>query len=265
VLLATPATDIPPEAFLAKLGDVFAVFGENTQDSGNVSYGVRVGTERFFIKTAGLRSAQVFLSYDARIALLRNAIKLSGSLSDPTLPALRQVVETPEGPLLVYDWVDGELVGVTRARRSDPASAFARFRALPAPEISTALDAVFRLQTRLAAIGWVACDFYDGSLIYDFEKHDIHVVDLDSYHEGSFTNTMGRMFGSTRFMAPEEFQLGARIDERTTVFVMGRTIEQLFPSCSTGVAEVAARACEADPLRRFQTLREFHDAWSAAR
>jgi hypothetical protein len=265
MLLATKATDTRPEAFLATLGDVFAVFGANTQDSGNVSYGLRVRGERFFVKTAGLRSAQAFLSHDDRVTLLRNAIQLSRSLSDPTLPALRHVVESPEGPLLVYDWVDGELVGVARARRSDPASAFARFRALPGPEIATALDAVFRLHTRLEAIGWVACDFYDGSLIYDFEKRAIHVVDLDSYREGPFTNTMGRMFGSTRFMAPEEFELGARIDARTMVFVMGRTIEQLFPSRSAGVAAVAARACEADPSRRFQTVRQFHDAWNAAR
>lgn len=31
------------------------------------------------------------------------------------------------------------------------------------------------------------------------------------------------MFGSTHFMAPEEFTLGASSDERTTVLNLGRT------------------------------------------
>jgi hypothetical protein len=33
---------------------------------------------------------------------------------------------------------------------------------------------------------------------------------------------MGRLFGSTRFMAPEEFELGVMIDQSTTVFTLGR-------------------------------------------
>ena len=59
-------------------------------------------------------------------------------------------------------------------------------------------------------------------MIYDFDRGAPHLVDLDNYQPGPFVNDMGRMFGSTRFMAPEEFARGARIDERTTLFTMGR-------------------------------------------
>jgi len=31
---------------------------------------------------------------------------------------------------------------------------------------------------------------------------------------------MGRIWGSSRFMSPEEFKLGARIDEKSNVFNM---------------------------------------------
>lgn len=48
------------------------------------------------------------------------------------------------------------------------------------------------------------------------------MIDLDTYSRGPVVNTMGRMFGSTRFMAPEEFARGAVIDQRTTVFTLGR-------------------------------------------
>jgi serine/threonine-protein kinase len=86
----------------------------------------------------------------------------------------------------------------------------------------------------------------------------MHVVDLDTYHQGPFPNTMGRMFGSTRFMAPEELTFGARVDERTTVFAMGRLVQQSLPSDHDALAGVAARACEPNPADRFQTVAELY-------
>jgi len=264
MLLTAEQTDLTPHAFVAQHADVFAVFDATTQDSGNVSYGARVGEERLFIKTAGLPGDRgAFLTHDARVALLHNAVRLARSVFDPALPALRNVVESAEGPLLVYEWVDGELVGTSAARRSDPDSAFARFRSLDAHERAAALDAVFRLHVTLAERGWIASDFYDGSLLYDFVRRRIHVVDLDSYRDGPFTNDMGRMFGSDRFMAPEEYELGARIDECTTVFTMGRTIEQFVALGTPAITSLITRACDHDPRRRFLTVAEFYDAWRA--
>ena len=78
-----------------------------------------------------------------------------------------------------------------------------RFRRLPRPQIMEALDVIFDLHYELAQAGWIAVDFYDGCLIYDFACHELHVVDLDMYRESPFVNEMGRMFGSSRYMAPE--------------------------------------------------------------
>ena len=50
-LLGRDRIEDTPEAFLRAIGRVFAVFDE--QDSGNVSYGVEVGGERWFVKCAG--------------------------------------------------------------------------------------------------------------------------------------------------------------------------------------------------------------------
>ena len=250
---------------MTQRAEVFAVFDAATQDSGNVSYGARVGADRFFVKTAGSPDdSRPFLRHGDRVALLRNAARLARTVSDPALPALRNVVESVEGPLLVYDWVDGDLIGTAASRRSDPASAFARFLALEPNERAAALDVVFRLHLRLAAHGWIASDFYDGSLIYDFERRRMHVVDLDSYREGPFANDMGRMFGSTRFMAPEELERGARIDERTTVFTMGRTVAQFLALGSESIDHLVVRACDPDPRRRFESMSRFYEAWSMA-
>jgi serine/threonine-protein kinase len=82
------------------------------------------------------------------------------------------------------------------------------------------------------------------------------------------------MFGSTRFMAPEEFVLGDRIDQRTTVFTMGRTALQFLsdgsndPTAFRGspaLFDVIMRACRPVQQDRFPTVAEFHDSWRAAR
>ena len=67
----------------------------------------------------------------------------------------------------------------------------------------------------VANAGFVAVDFYDGSIIYDFENQQVHLCDLDSYRRGPYRLDRDRQYGSTRFMAPEEFERGATVDERT--------------------------------------------------
>lgn len=272
-LLARENSDMPPGEYLRSVGVLFAEFGENTQDSGNISYGVQIGTERFFVKTAGLRyNPRPYLDHSARVALLRNAVLLNSAVRHPLLPTLLGVIESPDGPLLVYPWLDGELLGVPREHRDDPQSAFQRFRSLPADTILSSLDAIFDLHVELARTGWIAVDFYDGALLYDFASGKLWAMDLDTYSPGPFRNEMGRMFGSSRFMAPEECELGALIDEQTTVFVMGRTA-LVFLSDGTLTAEsfrgsrplfeVIARACAPEREKRFATMAAFYEAWQA--
>lgn len=274
-LLTATRIAVAPAAFLAEQGEVMAVFDRATQDSGNISFGIRDGAQRFFVKTAGLPDDSASaLSHPERVDLLRNAVRISRAVSHPALPLLRNVIESSAGPLLVYDWVDGELIGGSAEHRADETSAFARFRKLSVPHILSALNPIFELHAMLAAAGWIAVDFYDGSLMYDFATNEMHVFDLDLYRAGPFINEMGRMFGSTRFMAPEELEFGERIDQRTTVFTMGRTALQFLsngsddPTAFRGAPalfDVVARACRPSPDDRFPTVAEFYDSWRTAR
>jgi serine/threonine protein kinase, bacterial len=274
-LLDVEQIDQPADAYLHAIGGVFAVFDERTQDSGNVSYGVRIGGERYFVKTAGdPEDPQPSLRYPERVSLLRNAVRVWRGCSHSALPRLYRVIESPGGPLLIYQWVEGERLGVNRALRDDPCSSFQRFRKLPVVEITRALDVIYELHDGLARSGWIAVDFYDGSLIYDSGRREMRLVDLDNYRDAPSTNEMGRMFGSTRFMAPEEFERGAPIDERTTVFTMGRTaavllsdgtLERLPFRGSDALYEVIRRACRTDRAERFASMAEFSAAWRAAR
>ena len=273
-LLDIEFTDQAPKAYLSEIGKVFSVFDEHAQDSGNISYSVQVDQQRFFVKSAGdPDDPRPFLSHEKRVALLRNAVRLRRSCTHVAIPKLHNVIESLHGPLLVYSWVDGELLHADRAKRNNPQSALQRFRRLPVSEILNALDVIFELHCELAQTGWIAGDFYDGCLIYDFARQDLHVIDLDGYREGPFINGMGRMFGSSRFMAPEEFVEGAPIDERTTVFTMGRTAANLLSDGTLARSAfrgneaqyyVVCRAGRSSRSQRFASVADFYAAWLAA-
>ena len=261
-----PATRLPPLDFLRSAGTVLAEFGAKTQDSGNVSYGVEVGDKRFFVKTAGVPDDPLPRpDFPGRVSLLRNAVRLSASVRHPLLPTLHRVIESPDGPLLVYPWLSGELLGVPRERRDDPQSSFQRFRHLPASELLSCLDSLFDLHVHLAQARWIVGDFYDGSLLYDFASKHLWVIDLDFYRDAPFINETGRLFGSSRFMAPEEYERGARIDEQTTVYVMGRTALIFLPDPPPALLQVAAKACAPEREKRFKTMAAFFGAWQEAR
>ncbi len=275
LLLECRVIDQPPGKYFRSVGVVFAEFGDQTQDSGNISYGIQVERERYFVKTAGtVNDPRPSLDHPARVALLRNAVRLNASVSHPLLPGLLGIIESPDGPLLIYPWLDGELVGVPREQRDNPVSAFQRFRRLPSATLYTCLDSLFDLHEVLAHSGWIAGDFCDGSLLYDFVAGQLWAVDLDCYHHGHVINDQGRMFGSTRFMAPEEFERGALIDEQTTVFVLGRAGLVFLSDGSLNVEpfrgsrplfDVIVKACQPDRARRFASVAAFFSAWRMAR
>ena len=279
-LLTVTSIGEQPLDLVRSQGTVIATFDHLTQDSGNVSWLVDLGHRRVFVKTAGTDvppppgATVPYFDHAGRVALLRNAVDLARSCDHPALPRLLNVIESPIGPALVYEAAEGELVHVPRARRDDPASSYQRFAHLPAAGLLGVFDLLIDLHVALAAPGWVAVDLYDGCLIVDLATASLTVIDLDSYRRGPSVNDMGRMFGATRFMAPEEFELGAVLDERTTVFTLGRLAwhfgtrltERGADFCgSAGLGEVVQQACRPSPSDRHASVAAFAEAWRSAR
>jgi serine/threonine-protein kinase len=278
--LSVADIDQPASAYVARHGRVDREFSHLTQDSGNVSWIVEAPEGRLFIKTAGTDASPPpgaptpYFDHSGRVRLLRNAVDLARSCDHPALPALLNVIETPAGPMLVYRAAPGELIGAPAALRADPASAYQRFANLPAVAQLSIFDTLIDLHRVLARQGWVACDLYDDCLIVDFGTLTLHVVDLDTYRRGPSRNDMGRMFGSRRFMAPEEFEFGAPLDQRTTVFTLGRLVRHFTTRLTedagcfdgpAGLAAVVAQAVEPAPEDRFPTVAAFASAWQSAR
>ena len=81
---------------------------------------------------------------------------------------------------------------------------------------------------------------------------------------------MGRMYGSAKFMSPEEFELGATIDEITNVYTAGAFAFALFGNYSRNIVdwklsnklfEVATNAVSDDRNKRYQSINEFRKVW----
>ena len=241
-----------PQQILEACGRIFTRFDK--QDSGNISFGVEIAGQRCFVKTAGAPArVGLPLSHAERVALLANAERLARSVHHPALAEFMGSCESAWGPMLFYMFASGEHLHGPRERREDPASAGQRFLRLPFEERHAVVITLLELHVALADRGWVAGDFYDGCLIYDFAAKRLTVFDLDHYHQGPYENTMGRMFGSTRFMAPEEFEKGRTIDERTTVFNLGRAMSMYL---GEPAAAVASRACAQEPRQRHASVDE---------
>lgn len=207
-----------------------------------------------------------------------SAIRLHHAVSHPAIVARAGTVHAADGLAAVYPWVDGEvLYAPATARgtpaRTDPDSADARFRSQPVDVILDALDTVFDAHLVISRAGFVAVDFYDGSLLYDFDGRAIRLVDLDEYRPGPFTVSDAPLYGSTRFRPPEHRHDGSTSDQRSTVFQLGRCAQVLLDTgdrdgtwrASPELAAVATGATAADPGGRYPSVAAFVDEWRAAR
>ena len=245
---------------------------------------------RYFVKTAGNPAAPERRAgaHARRVARLENAERLARTVAHPALTEFVTSIESAWGRMLVYRWAEGENLYVPGPLRGAAVSAARRFRSLPRARRIAAVRSIIDLHVTLAGCGWVAGDFYDGCLIYDFDAEALRVCDLDHYRSGPYRNTAGRMPGSTRFMAPEEFERGRVIDERTTVFTLGRTAAIFLDDWSEhdghgarphaplswasvsrsdradSVRTVTEVACAPDPADRYPSVAALAEAFGAA-
>ncbi len=261
-LLDVTEIDTNIETYLKQIGEITYRFP--VHDARDHSFQTVVDSQRWFVKHGNTPQ---------NVTWLKQAVRFHAAVQHEALPQLHNAFTTPDGFTLVYDWIDGEGLRPERELRDDEIHPRDRFCALPAAEIIDALNVIYDVHTLIEKRGFIAEDFYDGSIIYNFEKKQIYLYDFDFYHPGPFINDRGRLYGSSRFMAPEEFQKGERIDERTNVFMLGRTAFVLLSNNSDArndwkgndaMWHVVKKATDVDKQMRYPSVQEFVSAWHAA-
>lgn len=234
-------------------------------ESGNASYG--------FLDENGASYFAKFAPNNNPLAIdrLKTARQLSRDVRHPALIPCVAEVRALDGYAIVYPWAEGETLSEQTGSLHDkyaPDSALMRFRALPVQQVSAAVRQLLALHVMLEQHGYISGNWHEGRMHYDFESARVYAVGLGHYHKGAFVNTQGRMPGSSRYMAPEEWQLGATIDRRTMVYHMGATILNLLGDGIRGERSAfrgnteqwhsARMAVSADPAYRQQNVSDLY-------
>ncbi len=263
--------------WLLQMGRVTHVFDQ--QDSGCLSFGVETDTGRLLVKYAGARPIHYAGEPGAAVEALKQAVPRYQALRHPNLVELLDHFPLGAGYATVFGWFDGLVLRSPdfpgMEKYNNPLSPYYRFRQLPLVQRLESLDAILAFHEHVEQQGYVAVDLYDGSVLYDFDQHQTKICDIDLYQRRPFANPMGRLWGSSRFMSPEEYQLGAVIDERTNVFNLGAMAfcllggdgDRDYGKWEAGEAlyQVAARAISPERDRRYASVAEYSREWRRVR
>ncbi|MFF2089878.1 serine/threonine protein kinase [Paenibacillus sp. NPDC058174] len=265
--------------WLRSLGKVFCVFDQ--QDSGNICFGIEKEGKKKFVKYAGARPLEFTGDPQDAVSRLSDAIPLYLVLNHPHLIQLIDHFRTASGYAAIFEWFEGECLHshwsfAEVQKHTHPDSPFYKFKQMPIEKRLKSLDAIFSFHTYVESKGYVAVDFYDGSILYDFSNHVTKICDIDFYRKAPAVNDMGENFwGSKRSKAPEEFELDASIDAKTNVFTMGAIafgllggeMDHSFSKWEAGdlLYEAALRAVSEDRESRFENVSTFKSIWDEAK
>lgn len=248
-------------SWLQAFGNVFCVFDQ--QDSGNLSFGIEKNGKKLFLKYAGCKPMEFTGNPKDAISSLSSAVALYKSLEHPNLIKIVDHFRTDNGYAAIFEWFEGECLHshwsfAEAPKYTHPDSPFFKYKQLSVEKRLKSLDSIYSFHTFVESKGYVAVDFYDGSILYDFSNHVTRICDIDFYRK-----------------APEEFELGAPIDARTNVFTMGAIAfgllgaerDHSFSKWEAGkqLYEVALRAVSQEREQRYQTIYEFRNAWDSAK
>lgn len=263
--------------WLQSLGTVFCVFDQ--QDSGNISFGIENNGIKHFVKYAGCRPLAFSGEPIDAISRLSTAISLYKTLKHPYLINLINHFKPNNGYAAIFEWFKGECLHshwlfAGKAKQTHPESPFYKFKQLSVEKRLQALNTIYEFHKFVESQGYVAVDFYDGSILYDFSTDVTKICDIDFYRPAPSVNDMGENFwGARRFKSPEEFILGAPIDAKTNVFTMGAIAFGLLGGemdhsfskweANKSLYEVALRAVSKERERRYITVSEFKKAWDS--
>lgn len=251
--------------FIHKYGRVFKVFDD--QDSGNICFGTEKDGKRYFVKFAGAPTAEYNGDTENAVKRLIDTLPIYENLNHKSLIKFMSAEKVSGGFAMIFEWADGKCMG--RMYEDDHKS----IMSLSVNNKLNMFDDIISFIEYVINENYVAIDFYDGSIMYDAESQKTTICDIDFFRKQPAFNDMGRMWGSERFISPEECKYGEIIDEITNVFTLGKMAFSLFTDSDYSFKiyplnkksyDVLIKATESDRNKRYQSIAEFKNAWNIA-
>ncbi len=276
-------------SWLNNYGKVFLVFDET--GSGCISFGIEKKNKKYFFKIAGAKTVEAEINEEESIKLLKAAVVKYKDIKHDNLIKYVDSFDYKEFFVVIYEFAEGECLfdhwNFERYKKTKEITPLIKFKRLSIEKRLNVVEKLFSFFETFIESGYVAVDFYDSSIIYDFENDKVTFCDIDLFRKIPTTNDLGKdYFGTKRLKAPEENILGATIDELTSEFTLGAIIFDMFSNVENiderykkgmfipnnidtfelpkEVYDVLLKATSYDRKIRYSTIKEFCKAFMNA-
>lgn len=232
-------------SWLKKYGTAFWVVDET--GSGCICIGMKDAEKRYFCKIAGVNTIEAEVSPKKSVKILKEAVHLYYDLAHPNLIKIMEEYDYNQFYIVVFEWADGECLfdhwNFEKYQKDTTIkSPKERFKELSVSKKLDAVEVLFSFLQHANQKGYIAVDFYDGSIMYDFSTGRTTICDIDFFKKAPVINDKGvEWFGTKRLKAPEEYIEGCAIDEQTNIFTLGALIFEFFGRFSE--EEIYQRYC----------------------
>ena len=198
-------------------------------------------------KASRLFIAKTMNGNDARsLELLKREYELTLGLSHPNIiHVYTYEADTPVGPAIIMEYVDGGTLTEYLAESPDKASRQRIFEQL--------LSATAYLHKA----GVLHNDLKPDNILITRTNHDVRLIDFGFADDDS--HYQERMLGSTQgYASPELIKQSHAIDARSDVYALGRIMQRLVP----GQYGRIVRCClNHNPSRRYANVESLNRAW----
>lgn len=270
-------------SWLNNYGKVFLVIDET--GSGCISFGIEKDNKKYFFKIAGAKTVEAEISEEESIKLLKEAVVKYQDIKHDNLIKYVDSFDYKEFFVVIYEFAEGECLfdhwNFDRYKKTKEVTPLMKFKSLSIKKRLNVVEKLFSFFETFIDSGYVAVDFYDSSIMYDFENDEVTFCDIDLFRKLPTKNDLGKdYFGTKRLKAPEENELGATIDELTSEFTLGAIIFDMFSNIkniyeryekgmfisndfetfelSKDVYDVLIKATNYDRNNRYNSIKEFH-------
>lgn len=270
--------------WLNKYGKVFLVIDET--GSGCISFGIEKDNKKYFFKIAGAKTVEAEISEEESIKLLKEAVIKYKDIKHDNLIKYIDSFDYKKFFAVIYEFAEGECLfdhwNFEKYKITKEITPLMKFKRLSVEKRMYVVEKLFSFFETFIDCGYIAVDFYDSSIMYDFEKDNVTFCDIDLFRKLPAINDLGKdYFGTKRLKAPEENKLGAVIDELTSEFTLGAIIFDIFSNVennderyekgmfvpndfedfelSKEVYEILMKATSYERNDRYGSIKEFHE------
>ncbi len=157
-------------SWLNNYGKIFYVIDET--GSGCISFGIEKDNKKYFFKIAGAKTVKAEISEEESIKLLKDAVIKYQVIKHDNLIKYVDSFEYKEFFVVIYEFAEGECLfdhwNFDRYKKTKEITPLMKFKSLSIEKRLNVAEKLFSFFETFIDCGYVAVDFYDSSIMYDF-------------------------------------------------------------------------------------------------